>query len=124
MELSHSTIRYLLGIYELSQGIACVRSADLARHICVTKASVVKMCANLVEQGLIVKEHYGAIELTQTGIIEANRAYTNVVILENLLIKQYGVSSQNAHADAVTCLCGLSDECSEKMIAFALQTGS
>ena len=49
MELSHSNIRYLLGIYELGQGIGVVRSSDLARHIGVTKASVVKMCASHIE---------------------------------------------------------------------------
>ena len=124
MELSHSNIRYLLGIYELGQGIGVVRSSDLARHIGVTKASVVKMCASLIEHGLITKEHYGTIKLTQEGIAKANLAYTNVIIIENLLIDQYGVSRKNAHADAVACLCGLSDECSEKMIDFALKTGS
>ncbi|MBQ8025667.1 MAG: metal-dependent transcriptional regulator [Oscillospiraceae bacterium] len=121
MTLSRSITRYLLGIYELSKGTECVRSADLARFLGVSKASVVKMCAQLTQQGLIAKEYYGSITLTDLGVVEANRAYTGVVILEHLLETQFGVSAENARDDAVSCLCTLSQECADKIIQYALK---
>ena len=124
MELSRSSIRYLLGIYELSQGTGLVRCSDLAGYVGVTKASVVKMCAGLAKSGIITKQYYGCIRLTEAGAVQANLAYTRVIIIQQLLMSQFGVSEDNAHRDAVECICTLSDECREKMIDFALKTGS
>jgi len=121
MTLSRSVTKYLLGIYELSKGTDRVRSADLARYLGVSKASVVKMCTQLTEQGLIAKEYYGSIALTDSGMVEANRAYTDAVILQHFLETEFGVSTENAKADAVACLCTLSRECTDKIIHYALK---
>lgn len=75
--LSGSSIRYLLAIYQLSDGGAAVRSVDLANLLGITRASVVKNLKKLTDNGLVCKKHYGSIRLTAPGIQETNRVLQN-----------------------------------------------
>ena len=62
MALTPSATRYLLAIYQLSDGGHAVRSVDVAQERPVARASVVKMLHRLVADGLIQKEYYGNIQ--------------------------------------------------------------
>ena len=71
MELTPAHLRYLLAIYEVSQTHLDICSRSIAEKLNVTKPSVVRIMNLLMDHGMIVKEHYGKIYLTDRGIFEA-----------------------------------------------------
>ena len=73
MELTSAHLRYLLAIYEVSQTHLDISSRSIAEKLGVTKPSVVRILNLLMEQGMIVKEYYGKIYLTDRGIWVAKR---------------------------------------------------
>ena len=64
MELTAAHLRYLLAIYEVSQTHLDICSRSIAEKLNVTKPSVVRIMNLLMDRGMIVKEHYGKIYLT------------------------------------------------------------
>lgn len=99
--LTCSQKKYLFAIYKLGQNGGSVKSAEVAKIVGVSKASTVIMTEKLVECGYIQKEHYGRIELTESGIRAASPIYTNFVIIRDFLEKRLGVDGQTADEDAV-----------------------
>ena len=71
MELTPAHLRYLLAIYEVSQTHLDICSRSIAEKLGVTKPSVVRIMNLLMERGMIVKEHYGKIYMTDRGIFVA-----------------------------------------------------
>ncbi len=120
MALTPSATRYLLAIYQLSDGGHAVRSVDVAQELSVARASVVKMLHRLVADGFIQKEYYGNIQLTPAGIREANRIYTLFAILEHFFSNSLQVSEESAKQDAISCLCFLSEESLEQLTLLSL----
>ena len=74
VSLTASNIKYLIALHELDssseRGIRCV---DIAKRLNITKPSVHTMINNLRELGLVVKEHYGSVYLTDAGKHAAKR---------------------------------------------------
>ena len=68
MELTSAHLRYLLAIYEVSLTHLDISSRSIAEKLGVTKPSVVRIMNLLMERGMIVKEHYGKIYMTDRGI--------------------------------------------------------
>ena len=68
MELTSAHLRYLLAIYEISRTHLDISSRSVAEKLGVTKPSVVRILNLLMERGMIVKEHYGKIYLTDRGL--------------------------------------------------------
>jgi len=70
MELRESHLRYMLAIDELrsarNTGVATV---EIARLLRCSKSSVTGMVSNLMEMGLLIREHYGKIYLTEEGLL-------------------------------------------------------
>lgn len=120
MGLSSAAVRYLLVIYELSDGGKAVRSVDIARALGVSPASVVHMMGVLAGEGLTLKRYYGQVQLTNEGIRAANQLYTKCTILESFLIQELNIERDTARQDAVSCLCSLSEESIEKVICRVL----
>ena len=82
MELRESHLRYLLVIYELGQVTMDVGTADIAKALDCSKASVTNMMSNLMEMGLLVRERYGKIYLTDTGFLLARDMFRAVTELQ------------------------------------------
>ena len=68
MELTSAHLRYLLAIYEVSRTHLDISSRSIAEKRGVTKPSVVRIMNLLMDRGMIVKEHYGKIYMTDRGI--------------------------------------------------------
>ena len=68
--LSETHLRYLLTIYHLGQTVPDVSVIQIAQTLNVSKPSVTNMLNNLMN-GLLVKERYGKIYLTDTGFLLA-----------------------------------------------------
>ena len=118
--LSSSSIRYLLAIYELSDGGGAVRSVDIANLLQVTRASVVKSLKKLREDGVIQKEYYGNVQLTPAGVREANRIYTEYTLLFAYFSECLELPKSIAREDAVCALCHFSDDAKEALIQYVL----
>lgn len=82
MELSGTHLRYLYAIYEISQDAPDVRSASVAEKLRVSRPSVARMLGALAEEGLVVKEPYGRILLTEEGLCVAEEFSLRVHLLE------------------------------------------
>ena len=84
MELTSAHLRYLLAIYEVSRTHLDISSRSIAEKLGVTKPSVVRVMNLLMERGMIVKEHYGKIYLTDRGIFVAREVQAQLDrILQN-----------------------------------------
>lgn len=70
-ELRETHLRYLLAVYELGKSGPEVGIQAVAETLSYSKASVTKMMGNLMELGLLVREKYGKIYLTDTGFLLA-----------------------------------------------------
>ena len=119
--LSNASVRYLLTIYQLSDGGMAVRSVDIANALGVSRASVVKCLKRLSGEGFIQKEYYGNVQLTPLGTKESNRLFTEFTLIQAFLRQFLHLSEQQAKKDAAACLCALSQESKEKMMALALR---
>ena len=73
MELTSAHLRYLLAIYEVSRTHLDISSRSIAEKLGVTKPSVVRIMNLLMERGMIVKEHYGKIYMTDRASGWPNR---------------------------------------------------
>ncbi|MDE6150238.1 MAG: metal-dependent transcriptional regulator [Ruminococcus sp.] len=113
--------RYLLAIYELSNGGASVKSTDVSRYLNVTKSSTAKMTTRLEEQGYIIKPHYADITLTPKGIKTAGDLYTNMFILQEFFTKFLKTPQETAKSDAITCVCSLSDFTVDKLVKLTIR---
>lgn len=81
MELTNAHLRYLLTIYELGQNVLDVCAAEVAKAMGVSKPSVTRMLGIFMERGLLVRERYGKIYLTDTGVLLARRYSKRVELL-------------------------------------------
>ncbi len=70
-ELREAHLRYLLAIYELGKSTPDVGTQAVAKALNCSKASVTKMTGILMDMGLLVREKYGKIYLTDTGFLLA-----------------------------------------------------
>jgi len=70
-ELRETHLRYLLAVYEFGKSGPEVGIQAVAETLSCSKASVTKMMGNLMELGLLVREKYGKIYLTDTGFLLA-----------------------------------------------------
>ena len=84
MPLTEAHLRYLLAIYEVSQTHLDISSRSIAEKLGVTKPSVVRIMNLLMERGMIVKEHYGKIYMTDRGIFVAKEVQAQLErVLQN-----------------------------------------
>ena len=87
MELTDTHYRYLLTIYELSRTTLDVGAASVARAMQVSKPSVTRMLKVLMDKGLLVKERYGKIYLTDRGVLLAKKLSDRVGRLKERIPK-------------------------------------
>ena len=85
MELTSAHLRYLLAIYEVSRTHLDISSRSIAEKLGVTKPSVVRIMNLLMERGMIVKEHYGKIYMTDRGIWVAKQVHADLNLWQELL---------------------------------------
>ena len=118
--LTYAQKKYLFAIYRLGMNGPGISSSDVSRLVGVSKASTVKMTQRLSDEGYILKEPYGKISLTESGIKAASSLFTSSVILCDFLHKQVGIDQQEADQDAVKIVAQVSEKSVEKLVKFAL----
>lgn len=75
------------------------RAVELARRFGVAQATVAKMLNRLVERGLVVRERYRAILLTDDGRALAERSRARHALVLDFL-RSLGVPEESARLDA------------------------
>ena len=114
MFLSDTNLRYLFVIDDIARKKAAVSSMEVAQALGVTKPSVARVLESLMERGLVVKERYGKVYLTDRGAFTA-RYYHDIVwrILHSFpempfpLTEEQKYGAACAMAAALLCLEGL-----------------
>ena len=114
--------KYLFAIYKLGQNGGVVKSSEVAKMVGVTKASTAIMTERLAESRFIEKEHYGRIELTESGIKAENPIFTNCVIIRDFLENALGLDEKTADEDAVQLSVHASEKTLNRLSEYILGT--
>ncbi len=105
---------YLEAILMVQKEKGSCRSIDVAIHLGFSKPSVSIAMGKLQNQGLIVKQEDGHLELTEEGRKLAQKVLDKHLVLTGFL-KQIGVSADVAEEDACLLEHSLSNESFEKL---------
>ena len=115
-ELREAHLRYLLAIYELGRTKPDVGTLDISRALGYTKASVTKMMGILMDMGLLVRERYGKIYLTDTGFLLAKDMLRCVeVIHERLPAMKFDLTEEEARDFVRTMVVNLPEHCRRRL---------
>ncbi len=117
-QLSQSLEEYLEAIFIISKNKKTVRVKDVVEYLQVKAASVIGALKKLTKFGYIEHEHYGYIELTDSGIAKADNIYTKHQVLFKFLSSVLGVTEGTAEKDACSLEHHISNETLKRLIHF------
>lgn len=92
-----------------------VRSIDLAKQLHVSRASVNKAINTLIEEGLVEKELYGDVSLTEQGKDLSQKILWKHNLLKKFLIEVLKVRPEIANSEACGIEHSISDETARKL---------
>ena len=113
--MSVSLIRCLLAVYALSENFEIIASKDVAQLLGVKRPTVHRSLQVLQERGMIQKELYGDVFLTEKGRAAAHALETRRDDLALLFARQFGLSPEESLKAAFALMSELSDESLEKL---------
>lgn len=122
-KLTFSMENYLEAVYELSAGTGGARVSDIAARMGVSKASVNNAMNVLHQRGLVENEKYREIYLTEEGLRIARLTANKHHIIQTLLTQVMGVENGQACEDACAIEHVISEESTEKVLAFLEERG-
>lgn len=91
---------YLETLYRITDGHGIVKTAELAKELDVTPASVSEMVQKLAAQGYVDYTPYKGVELTAKGCDRARFILRNHRLVEMFLVHIVGVEQPKVHAYA------------------------
>ena len=118
MNYSKSIEMYLETIYILESNHGHAHGVDIAERLDITKPSVSKAMNHLQKEGLISKEAYGHIVLTEKGKAIAKEIYCKHCLITGFLEKSLGLSSNEASINACRMEHIISDEMLKAISAY------
>ena len=118
MNFNKSKEMYLETIYILESDHDHAHVADIAERLGITKPSVTKAMNRLKEEGLINKETYGHITLTEKGEALAVKIYHKHCTIASFLEKSLGLSPEEAANNACRMEHVISDKLMEAIEAY------
>ena len=111
---------YLKSIYQLQrEGGAPVGTSDIAEHMEVTPPTVTSMLEKLEERGLVDREKYKGVELTEQGETVALEVLRHHRLIEAYLAEHLDYSASEVHDEADALEHHISEEF-ERRVAAAL----
>lgn len=115
-ELREAHLRYLLAIYELGRNDPDVGTQSVAKALNCSKASVTKMMGILMDMGLLVRERYGKIYLTDTGFLLAKDMLRCVeVVHERLPAMGFDLTEEETRDFVRTMVLNLPEHCRNRL---------
>ena len=106
--MSISLIRCLLAVLALSESFDVVASKDVAQLLGVKRPTIHRSLEMLQQKGLIHKEPYGDILLTDAGREQAQRMERQRDDLSLLFSKRYGLPTEESVRAAFALMSALS----------------
>lgn len=100
MNYNKSIEMYLETIYILESDHGHAHVVDIAERLGITKPSVTKAMDQLKKDGLIDKEAYGYITLTEKGETVSKKIYYKHCLVTHFLKKSLGLSYKEASINA------------------------
>lgn len=88
---------YLESIYRMNHGSGMIKTADLAKEIDVTPASVTEMVQKMAKEGWVDYTPYKGVELTSKGADRARFILRNHRLMEMFLVQVVGVERAKVH---------------------------
>ncbi len=122
-DLRKSGEDYLEAILFIEEEKGIVKSVDIATYLGVSKPSVNKALTILQEMGYVSKPNYSQVTITQEGRKKAKAVAQKHSALTRLLTDVLGVSEDVAEKDACKIEHDISEETTEKLIAFLQNLG-
>lgn len=117
-DLRKSGEDYLEAILFIEEEKGIVKSVDIATYLGVSKPSVNKALTILQEMGYVRKPNYSQVTITQEGRKKAKAVAQKHSALTRLLTDVLGVSEEVAEKDACKIEHDISEETTQKLIAF------
>ncbi len=117
-DLRKSGEDYLEAILFIEEEKGIVKSVDIATYLGVSKPSVNKALTILQEMGYVSKPNYSQVTITQEGRKKAKAVAQKHNALTRLLTDVLGVSEEVAEKDACKIEHDISEETTQKLIAF------
>jgi DtxR family transcriptional regulator, Mn-dependent transcriptional regulator len=110
---------YLEAIYEIEMEATGeeVRVKDIAKHLKVTRPSVVGMMKHLVEHDLVLHNRYAGVKLTKEGRYIAKEMLRRHRIIRRFLEDVLGLDAEIAEEDACNMEHALSEITIDRFIA-------
>ncbi|MBQ9716259.1 MAG: metal-dependent transcriptional regulator [Clostridia bacterium] len=119
MNITKSNEDYLEAILSCEKDGAC-KSVDIANMLGISKPAVSMAMNEMISKGLVTKQAYGKITLTEKGRAIATKTYNKHELIKRFLIG-IGAKEQNAEEecckiehilsdDTLDCLAGFCDE--------------
>lgn len=113
--ITNSLEDYLKTIYVLNNTEKQVRVTDISKKLNCSKPSVNRALNCLKEEGLILYEAYGNIELTEKGIDVAKTVVKKQDILKLFLVQMLGVDEETAGVEATNMKHAVSEDTISKL---------
>ena len=102
MNMTDSHLRYLLAIHRLAQQNTEVSPLALAQVMGVTKPSVTSILTSLMKQGVIVRQRYSKIYITDRGVLYARFYAARVAdILQQFPLQEAAFTQEESYDAAV-----------------------
>lgn len=121
-KVSPSLEDYLETIFFLRSKNGDVRVTDVALEMSISKPSVNKAINNLKAQGLVEHEHYGLLNLTDTGSELAKSVANRHVVIKNFLMNILGVAEETAEEEACKIEHSMSGDTVKKLSEYVEKT--
>ena len=121
MEIHESGENYLETILMLKKRIGQVRSIDIVRHLNFSKPTVSVAMKHFKQNGYILVDEDGYIELTEKGLEIAQRIYERHVVIAKILMS-LGVDEKTAYEDSCRIEHDISDKTFQCIKARYLQS--
>jgi len=109
---------YLETVYILEKNHGHAHVVDIAKRLEVSKPSVTKAMKLLKDKGLIHKEAYGSITLTNNGRAQSEKIYRHHQLISLYLEHSLNLSSNDASENACKMEHVLSDSMIEAIKAY------
>lgn len=116
--ISPSLEDYLEAVLEVADDAGAARTTDVADRLGVSKASVNQAMGLLVDRGLIEREKYGPVYLTQSGDTRARAVLKRHRAIKTFLVSVLGVDEHIAEEDACQIEHVVSKDTMDGLIAF------
>ncbi len=110
LDLTTSQLRCLLTVMDLSPSGNAVASKEIAVQMRVSRPSVHRLLEGLARRGLIDKEPYGAVEMSEKGRAEAAELTELKKACAEKMAACFGLGASEAEKAALVLICELDGE--------------